>query len=167
VAMVVCWGMFGKPDLTMALNGILGGLVSITANCDRVSQSHAVLIGAIGGLVVVAAILALEKLQIDDPVGAFPVHGACGLWGGLATGIFGSYEGVMKMVDGAKVPVASRAEFFMIELKSSFIIIGWAFGTMLILFYGLKAIGLLRVTAEEEIEGLDIGEHGMQAYAHI
>lgn len=153
-AMILSWAKFGKPDVTMALNGVLAGLVGITANCDRVSQVEALAIGAIAGVVVFAGILALDKLKIDDPVGAVPVHGFCGIWGGLATGIFGDIP------DG----LADRSEFFLVQLKSSVIICAWAFGTMLIVFYGLKAAGLLRVSAEEEQRGLDIGEHGMEAY---
>ena len=152
--MLSAWGLFGKPDLTMALNGALAGLVGITANCDRVSEPESIAIGAVAGILVVASIILLEKLKIDDPVGAFPVHGVCGLWGGLATGIFGDIP----------EEEMTRAGFFMVQLQSSVIIIAWAFVTMLALFFVLKAIGMLRVSAEEEIEGLDIGEHGMQAY---
>ncbi len=89
VAMMIAWVLFSKPDVTMALNGVLGGLVGITANCDRVEQWEALVIGAVGGALVVAGIVLLDKLKIDDPVGAWPVHGMCGVWGGIATGIFG------------------------------------------------------------------------------
>ncbi|MBX3436892.1 MAG: ammonium transporter [Planctomycetaceae bacterium] len=154
VAMILSWGKFGKPDITMALNGALAGLVGITANCDRVSEISALIIGAIAGVIVFFGILLLDKLKIDDPVGAVPVHGFCGIWGGLATGIFGDIP------DG----LATRGEFFMVQLKSSVIICAWAFVTMLIVFYALKAAGLLRVSPEEEQRGLDITEHGMEAY---
>lgn len=145
-AMVLSWVLFKKPDLTMALNGMLGGLVSITANCHVVSNPEAILIGLVGGVVVTLAIIGLDKVQIDDPVGAFPVHGACGIWGGLATGIFGT--GVA----------------FMPQLIGTVVICSWALATSLVMFAGIKALGLLRVTAEEELGGLDIGEHGMYAY---
>ena len=154
VALLVGWVLFKKPDLTMALNGVLGGLVAITANCDRVSQAESLIIGGIGGALVVAGILLLDKLRIDDPVGAWPVHGLCGLWGGIATGIFGD------LPDG----VESVGSFFMIQLIGSLAIIGWAVVTMAITFGILKAIGLLRVSPQEEVDGLDIHEHGMRAY---
>lgn len=153
-AMLCSWMKFGKPDITMALNGALAGLVGITANCDRVSQWEALAIGVVAGILVFASVLALDKFKIDDPVGAFPVHGVCGVWGGLATGIFGDIP------DG----LATRSEFFFVQLKSSVIICSWAFVTMLIVFYGLKAAGILRVSPEEEQRGLDITEHGMEAY---
>jgi len=152
-AMLLAWSVFGKPDLTMALNGALAGLVGITANCDRVSQAESLIIGIVAGILVVLAIIALEKFKIDDPVGAFPVHGVCGVWGGLATGIFGDIP------DGL-----DRAGFFMVQLQSTVIICVWAFVTMAIVFSILKATGTLRVSPEEEMTGLDIGEHGMQAY---
>ncbi len=145
-AMILSWVLFSKPDLSMALNGVLAGLVGITANCDCVSNPEAMLIGAVAGLVVVGGIVLLDKLKIDDPVGAFPVHGLCGVWGGIATGLFGTDKSLGAQVLGSvAIPV-------------------WAFGTMFILFLILKAAGLLRVTPEEEIEGLDISEHGMHAY---
>ena len=149
------WILFKKPDLTMALNGLLGGLVAITANCDRVSQPESILIGGLGGVLVVGGILLLDKLRIDDPVGAWPVHGLCGLWGGLATGIFGD------LPDG----VESVGSFFMIQLICSAAIIAWAVGTMAVTFGILKAIGLLRVSPQEEVDGLDMYEHGMRAYS--
>ena len=154
VAMIVAWVLFKKPDVTMALNGALAGLVGITANCDRVSQGGALVIGSVAGVLVVAGILMLDKLRIDDPVGAFPVHGLCGVWGGLATGIFGA------------LPTAemTRMEFIGIQALSTAIICAWAFVTMFGLFYSLKRLGILRVSPDEECSGLDISEHGMHAY---
>jgi Amt family ammonium transporter len=155
-SMLLSWVMFGKPDLTMALNGMLAGLVGITANCDQVSLTSAMIIGAVAGALVVFAIVALDKVKIDDPVGAFPVHGVCGLWGGIATGLFGT-----AIPEGME-----RAGYIMLQAKWSLIIIAWAFGTMMALFTLLKVMGMLRVSAKEEEEGLDIGEHGLQAYYH-
>jgi Amt family ammonium transporter len=158
VATMLSWIMFKKPDLSMALNGALAGLVGITANCDQVTLMSAFTIGAVSGVLVVAGILILDKLKIDDPVGAFPVHGICGVWGGLATGIFGT---ALPEINGAAV---SRMGYFMIQLQSTAIICVWAFVTMFALFMFLKAMGMLRVTEEEEIQGLDMVEHGMPAY---
>ncbi len=146
VGMFLSWGLFGKPDLTMCLNGILAGLVGITANCDCVTNHESLIIGAVAGALVVFGILALDKLQIDDPVGAFPVHGINGLWGGIATGIFGEGKSLQVQVIGS----LSIAAFSLI--------------VMLIVFGILKSIGQLRVTREEEIAGLDIHEHGMSCY---
>jgi ammonium transporter, Amt family len=157
VSMLLSWMMFGKPDLTMALNGMLAGLVGITANCDQVSLTNSIAIGAVAGVLVVLAIVALDKLKIDDPVGAFPVHGVCGLWGGIATGIFG-----VAGPDGM-----GRGEYIMLQTKWSIIIAAWAFCTMFAVFMALKAIGMLRVSAKEEEEGLDIGEHGLHAYDYV
>lgn len=146
VAMFLSWIVFKKPDLTMALNGILAGLVGITANCDCVTNMQAIIIGGVAGVLVMAAIIALDKLMIDDPVGAFPVHGVCGMWGGIATGIFGAGKDLTTQVIG------------------SFAIAGFSFAVMMVVFFGLKAIGQLRVSKQEEIEGLDIHEHGMPCY---
>ena len=144
-AMILGWIMYTKPDISMALNGVLAGLVGITANCDSVSNIEAIVIGVVAGLLVVFGILALEKLKIDDPVGAFPVHGLCGIWGGVATGIFGDYNIVTQVIGSVVIPV-------------------YAFITMFILFTILKVIGQLRVSEEDELKGLDLSEHGMQAY---
>lgn len=164
VAMILSWILGGKPDLSMALNGALAGLVGITANCDQVSQFSALIIGAISGVLVFAGVLALDKLKIDDPVGAFPVHGICGVWGGIATGIFGTALPTIT-VDGAEV-VLTRMQYIMVQVQSTAIICAWAFGTMFALFLALKAAGILRVSEEEEIKGLDLTEHGLPAYTH-
>ncbi len=159
VALVTAWVLFGKPDLTMALNGVLAGLVGITANCDRVDQVSALAIGAVAGLIVVLGTILLDKLKIDDPVGAFPVHGLCGIWGGIATGLFGA---IPTGDDGADL--FDRAGFIGVQAYGTVIICVWAFVTMLIVFGVLKAVGMLRVSPEEEQAGLDISEHGMHAY---
>ncbi len=146
ISLFVSWLMFGKPDLTMALNGALAGLVGITANCNDVTAIESFIIGGVAGVLVVVAIIVLEKLQIDDPVGAFPVHGVCGVWGGIATGIFGTNAQLVPQIIGSvAIPV-------------------WAFVTMFAFFALLKAVGLFRVSKEDELEGLDISEHGMYAY---
>lgn len=149
VAMLFGWMLFSKPDLSLALNGMLAGLVGITANCDCVSNVSAIAIGAIAGVLVDLGIMALDKMKIDDPVGAFPVHGLCGVWGGIATAIFG--------VDREWMP----------QIVGSVVIPIWAFVTMFALFAFLKGAGLLRVSAQEELEGLDISEHGMRAYGEV
>jgi Amt family ammonium transporter len=146
MAMAASWIMLGKPKLGFALNGMLGGLVGITANCDSVTNLEALAIGGVAGVLVVAAMIGLEKLKIDDPVGAFPVHGVCGVWGGIATGIFGGYNLGVQILGSLAYPA-------------------WAFVTMFALFTFLKATGNLRVSAAEEAEGLDAGEHGELAYA--
>lgn len=145
ICMVLAWMVFGKPDLTMGLNGALGGLVGITANCDSVTNIEALIIGGVAGFIVLGGVMLLDKLRIDDPVGAFPVHGLAGMWGGIATGIFGGFN-------------------IGVQVLGSLVIPAWAFGTMLVLFVILKAVGFLRVSPEEEQAGLDISEHGMQAY---
>lgn len=146
LAMVVSWFLFKKPDLALTLNGALAGLVGITANCDTVTNNSALIIGAVAGVLVVLGTILLEKLKIDDAVGAWPVHGLCGIWGGIATGIFG--------IDKALGP----------QIVGTLAITAWAFITMLGLFYALKAMGILRVSIEEEVEGLDLTEHGAVNY---
>lgn len=145
-ALAMAWLLFGKPDLSMALNGMLAGLVGITANCDCVTNVEAIIIGAVAGVLVIAGMLLLENLKIDDPVGAWPVHGLCGAWGCIAAGIFGDGKNLVAQLIGTGVYCA------------------WGFFTMLIVFFALKAVGMLRVTKEEEQTGLDISEHGMHAY---
>lgn len=146
VCLIAAWLVFGKPDVTMALNGALGGLVGITANADVVSNQASFAIGAIAGVLVLGGILLLDKLKIDDPVGAWPVHGLCGIWGCLAAAVFGGKDWTAQIVGTGVICV-------------------WAFVTMFAVFFALKMMGVLRVTAEEETTGLDISEHGMAAYS--
>lgn len=153
VATLVSWLMFSKPDLSMGLNGILGGLVGITACCDCMSLGQSVVVGAVAGVLVIAGVVMLDKLQIDDPVGAWPVHGLCGIWGCLAIGILPN--------DYLKDGVTT----FGIQAIGALSICAWGFVTMFILFTILKGAGILRVSPEEEQAGLDISEHGMQAYS--
>jgi Amt family ammonium transporter len=143
--MLVSWSLYKKPDLAMTLNGGLGGLVGITANCDTVSNNSAIIIGAVAGVLVVAGTVLLERARIDDAVGAWPVHGLSGMWGGIATAIFGGYAFGPQLIGTLVYPI-------------------WAFTTMFALFYALKAIGILRVSMTEEIEGLDLVEHGAVNY---
>jgi ammonium transporter, Amt family len=154
-AMIFSWAVFKKPDLTFALNGGLAGLVGITANCNGVTNTESLIIGAVAGVLVCLGCMLLDKLQIDDPVGAFPVHGLCGMWGGIATGIFAAPDSF-----GA----AGTSVTLTTQIIGTLAIGGWSLGVSLALFFALKAMGLLRVHAEEEIAGLDISEHGMYAY---
>ena len=145
-AIAISWFMLKKPDLSMALNGILAGLVGITANADVISVSSALIIGFIAGVIVVFSIISLDKAKIDDPVGAISVHGVCGIWGTIATAIF---------ADGFD---------FMVQLKGALLVSVFAFAFAYIVFSILKAIMGVRVSAEEEDRGLDIAEHGQEAY---
>jgi len=157
VAMVVSWLFVAKkPDLPTALNGGLAGLVAITAPCAYVTPLNAVIIGAIGGVIVVFGTVWLEKLKIDDPVGAVPVHLFNGAWGTLAIGIFGT-EGIGSLITGDPGQ-------FIAQLIGVVAVGVWCLVTGFILFSSIKAINGLRVSAEEEVEGLDILEHGTSAY---
>ena len=145
-SMFTSWFALKKPDLSMALNGILAGLVGITANADVVSVMDSIAIGLIAGIIVVFAITFFDKSKIDDPVGAISVHGVCGVWGTLAVAIFG--EGFD----------------FMVQLQGVLLVSVFAFIFSYAVFSALKAIMGVRVTEEEEERGLDITEHGQEAY---
>jgi Amt family ammonium transporter len=160
-AMLIVWKRFGKPDLSMAMNGSLAGLVAITAPCAFVEPWAALVIGAIGGVVVVLGVELLDKLQIDDPVGAVPVHGFCGVLGTISIGIFGKealglsyngfiYSGNPMLLGIQMVGSVSTIVFVLISMGIIFKLIDLTLG--------------LRVSREEELRGLDIGEHGMEAY---
>lgn len=162
LAMATVWKMFGKPDLSMAMNGALAGLVAITAGCAFVDPWAAIAIGAVGGVLVVLGVVALDKIGIDDPVGAFPVHGINGVWGTLAIGLFGKealgvasnglfYGGGLKQLGVQALGAGATVLFILVAMGIVFKLID-------------KTIGL-RVTREEELKGLDIGEHGMESYA--
>ncbi len=145
-AMLVSRAMFGKADLTLILNGALAGLVSITAGPDVPSHLLACVIGALGGVIVVFSIIGLDKLKIDDPVGAISVHGTCGIWGVLAVLLWN--------------PDAS----FVAQIVGLIAIFAWVFIASLIVWGILKAMMGIRVSPEQEDEGLDITECGLEAY---
>ncbi len=156
-AMLTAWIIFRKPDASMALNGALAGLVSITAGCDGVSPLGALAIGAVGGVLVVLSVIFIDRvLKIDDPVGAASVHGVCGVWGTLAVGLFNMEKGLFYMAGPAQLGVQ------LLGAGAAFV---WAFGLGLVLFFLIKKTIGLRVSREEELSGLDVGEHGMEAYA--
>ncbi|MDA0283778.1 MAG: ammonium transporter [Planctomycetota bacterium] len=154
-AMVMSWILFRKPDTSFALNGALAGLVAITAGCDCMSPAMAALTGAIGGVLVVFSCLFIEKIGIDDPVGAVSVHGVCGAWGTLAIGLWANEVGLFS--GGGASQLITQA----IGVAAAF---AWAFPVSFIIFSVIKATIGLRATEEEEIAGLDISEHGMAAY---
>jgi Amt family ammonium transporter len=145
-ALIVAKLMFGKADLTMILNGALAGLVAITAGPDTPTPLMATIIGAIGGVIVVFSIVLLDKLKIDDPVGAISVHGTVGIWGLLA------------------VPLTNADATFMAQIIGAATIFVWVFVVSLIVWGILKAVMGLRVSEEEEYEGVDYVECGMEAY---
>ncbi len=160
-AMATVWKRFGKPDLSMAMNGALAGLVAITAPCAYVEPWAALVIGTVAGYVVVRAVELLDKLQIDDPVGAFPVHGVCGVWGTLCVGIFGKQT--LGLANNGLIYGGNPMQFG-IQIVGSVTTVAFVVVSMSILFKLIDlAIGL-RISREEELRGLDIGEHGMEAY---
>ncbi|MGD9721679.1 MAG: ammonium transporter [Pirellulales bacterium] len=163
VAIFVAKAMFKKWEATMALNGALAGLVAITAPCAWVSIPSALIIGAIGGALVVLSVVFIDHvLKIDDPVGAISVHGVCGSWGTLAVGLFA-------MTDGEAAPArglftGGDATQLITQATGVGAVFLWCMVTGAVCFYGIKAIMGLRVTPDEEAEGLDFGEHGNEAY---
>ncbi len=150
VAFLVSTIRYKNLDLTMFLNGILGGLVGITAGADQMSPSDAIIIGGIAGTIIVFAVAFIDRLRLDDPVGAIAVHLVCGIWGTLAVGLFGN------LASGAQVvsQIVGIASYAVICTASTFII----------LFTMKKTVGI-RVSEKEELEGLDSHEHGISAYA--
>jgi len=161
-AMITIWAVAGKPDLGMTMNGCLAGLVAITAPCAYVTPWAAIVIGLVGGAIVVLGALLLDRLRIDDPVGAVPVHGMNGIWGTIAVGLFGQktlglagdgllYGGGFKQLGVQLLGVACVCLFVI--------------ATMGAVFFAIKKTIGLRVGRHEELRGLDIGEHGMEAYA--
>lgn len=154
-AMITSWLLFKKPDVSFTLNGALAGLVAITAGCDAMSPAFALVTGLVAGALVVFAVLFFDHIRIDDPVGAISVHGVCGAWGTLAIGLFHQEAGLL---------ISGSPTQFMAQVVGVLAAFAWAFPTSLLLFAVLKATIGLRVSQTEELEGLDIHEHGMHAY---
>jgi Amt family ammonium transporter len=162
MAMLTVWKRFGKPDLSMAMNGALAGLVAITAPCAYVAPWAALVIGAVAGFVVVRGVELLDRFRIDDPVGAVPVHGMCGILGTLSIGIFGkaslglAHNGLIYSGNPTQLAIQALGSL------SAVLFVAFSMGAVFKLID--RTIGL-RVSRDEELRGLDIGEHGMEAYA--
>jgi len=148
-SMITSWFVSKKPDLSMSLNGILAGLVGITAGADVMGLWSASVIGIVAGILVVFAVMFFDNIKVDDPVGAISVHLVCGIWGTLAVGIFSPEHSIVAQLIG-------------IVCYGAF-----CFVSALLIFAAVKAVMGLRVSEEEEIEGLDFGEHGMTAYPNF
>lgn len=156
LAMFVTWIQFGKPDAPMTLNGVLGGLVAITAGCANLTPGAAILAGGIAGVVIVYATEFLEKF-VDDPVGAIAVHGVCGAWGTLAAGLLDPAVGIIG-TEGFAISVVGVQ---LLGIAAAFI---WTFGVSYVLFSIIKATVGLRVNGQLEAKGLDLHEHDNRAY---
>jgi len=154
-SMVTSWFRFGKPDISMSLNGVLAGLVAITAGCANVDMGSALLIGALAGVLCVFSVEIVDKVfRVDDPVGAVSVHGVCGAFGTIMAGVFNT-PGTPGYIEGGSV---------LVQLLGVAVMFVWAFGTGLILFLVIKYTVGIRTTRIEELRGLDIEEHGNEAY---
>jgi ammonium transporter, Amt family len=147
-SLLVNWHRFGKPDVSMSLNGALGGLVAISASCAIVPPGFAVAIGAAAGALVVFSVLFLDEARVDDPVGAISIHGVCGAFGTVAVGAF--HKAPLEQLVTQAMGVAA--------------VFVWSFGFTFVLLKGCDLLGSVRASAEDEIAGLDLAEHGAQAY---
>ena len=149
------WIRNGKPDVSMSLNGSLAGLVAVTAGCANVDAIGSFIIGAVAGVLVCVAVYFIEdKLKVDDPVGAVAVHGRNGIWGTIAVGLFDYKDGLF---------YGGGVHHLLIQLLGIVCIAGWTIVTMTIVFTVLKKTIGLRVSAQEEVEGLDSTEHGLES----
>jgi ammonium transporter, Amt family len=177
-AVSVVFFMVKKWDTAALVNGFLAGLVAVTCPCYWVSDVGACILGAVAGVLVIAGMELLEHLRIDDPVGAWPVHGVCGIWGTLSLGLFacGEYSaagssptGVPEVV--AKSPQALTGLFYgggwavlKAQAVGSFIVCAATFAAAMVMFKALNAVSLLRVSKQGELEGFDLDQHGASAY---
>ncbi|MHB8762265.1 MAG: ammonium transporter [Coriobacteriia bacterium] len=163
VATAVAWKFLGKPDIGMTINGMLGGLVGITAGCAFVSMGSALVIGAIAGAIVVFGVLLLDKLKLDDPVGALAVHGMGGIFGTIAVGLF-AQDTFTPGTTGDGLFFGGGFDLLLSQLAGVAAVGAFVFAASMAAWMLIKVIMGVRVTEEEEIEGLDIGEHGNRAY---
>jgi Amt family ammonium transporter len=174
VAMAYVYPRTKVWDCGITVNGFLAGLVAITCPCYWVSPSGALVIGVVAGVVVVLATDLLEHLRIDDPVGAVPVHGFCGIWGTLSLGLFATGQFGAPTPTGADTSAVVTGLFYggglaqlKIQALGSLSVTAATLAASLVLMYGVKAIGWLRVSREGELEGLDKHEHGGSAYPEL
>lgn len=161
-AMFTAWAWWGKPDLTISLNGALAGLVGITAPCAVVSPSASLFIGLLAGILVVFGIDWMNRIRVDDPVGAVPVHGLCGIWGTLAVGLFGQAT-----LGAPNDGLLYGGGFGQLGIQCLGVIACFAFAglAMYVVFKFIDVTVGLRVSHETELRGLDLDEHGMESYA--
>jgi len=158
------WILNGKPDLGMTINGCLAGLVAVTASCAYVSPLSSIIIGSIAGILVVFAVMMFDRIKIDDPVGALSVHLVNGIFGTLAVGLF-AQDIFMPNTTGNGLFFGGGTKLLMTQLMGAVGVGLFTFFLALTIWLGIKAVMGVRVTKEEEIKGLDIGEHGMEAYS--
>ena len=164
-ALATAWAIMGKPDLTMALNGSLAGLVAITAPCDLVTANAAIAIGLVAGVLVVLSVFALDKAHVDDPVGAVSVHCVNGVWGTLAIGLFAAPVAAGYGNDAPGLLYGGGFRLLGVQALGALCTAVWAFGTGSAIFFALRKARILRVPAKTELKGLDLVEHGQDAYA--
>ena len=164
-ALVTAWIIMKKPDLTMALNGSLAGLVAITAPCDQVTCNAAIVIGLVAGVLVVLSVFAMDRIHIDDPVGAVSVHCVNGVWGTLAVGLFAAPEALGYGNTMVGLFYGGGFKYLGVQALGAGATCVWAFGTGLAIFFALRKLGILRVSEKTELKGLDVTEHGQDAYA--
>ena len=162
-ATFTAWILLGKPDLTMALNGGVAGLVAITAPCAFVSLGSSLAIGLVAGVLVVLSVLAFDRIKVDDPVGAISAHLTCGVWGTLAVGLF-AQDIFSPGTTGDGLFFGGGSELFVAQLIGVLAVGAFIFPASMVGWSILKGLTGLRVSPEEEMEGLDIGEHGLRAY---
>jgi Amt family ammonium transporter len=165
-ATALSWTLDGKPDLGMSINGLLAGLVAITAPCAYVTVGSSLIIGVLAGLLVVFAVKLLDKLKIDDPVGAVPVHLFNGVFGTLCVGLF-AVDKITGVATGNGLFNGGGMTLLLAQLKGIVAVAVYTLVVSLVIWYAIKATLGLRVSKAEEEEGLDIGEHGQVAYTGI
>ncbi len=163
--MATSWIVGGRPDVSMAGNGMLAGLVAICSGIGEMSAVGTIATGLVAGVVVVFSVYGIERLKIDDPVGAFSVHGVCGFWGLLATGLFATTSPINGAEESAGLLYGGGAGLLIDQLVGGLAIAAFVLITTGILFSALNSVGLLRVSPAEETAGLDISEHGSPGYA--
>ncbi|MDP8254092.1 MAG: ammonium transporter [Candidatus Kaelpia aquatica] len=162
MAMIVVWKLFGKPDLSMAMNGALAGLVAVTAPCAFIEPWAAITIGTVAGFIVIVGVLFLDRIRVDDPVGAVAVHGFNGIWGTLSVGLFG--QKVLGLINDGLFYGGGFKQLG-IQALGCLTVVLFIIATMGVVFKLIDFFIGLRVSKEEELKGLDITEHGMESYA--
>ena len=167
-AMFTAWRVLGAPDMSMVANGAIAALVAITASCAFVDPWASVVIGAVAGIIAVLGVLFIDKLHIDDPVGAVSVHGMAGIWGTLSNGLFATPDRVKLLAVGSPgLLYGGGIHQLVVQMEGVSAAFAYVFLTSLAVFYVLKVTIGIRVSAEDELEGLDFAEHKMWGYPEM